>query len=323
MSIGTEIAKVVEAAETPITKLVEAICGAIGKAYEPFHHKRMTNAEVYRISEYSKVMMEYSNLPIKHTDEHLEIDISDYEALRTRAGQRLAYQEITKQENIETIADKAFAELEGKESQSDEKISPEWMNRFINTAGEISTEEMQNLWAKVLAGEAIKPNSYSLRTLECLRNLSAADARLFEKVSEFVIENSFLYNDREINNKYGITFSDILRLDDCGLINSNAFISRHRDTNTNPELFIDFGEYALLVASKDNIQVSSGQYPLTNNGIELLQIARKKLISLDYRKDVCSSVKKHNTNATLTLHKIQTRHGEQINCRLQDIMVVL
>ena len=112
-------------------------------------------------------------------------------------------------------------------------------------------------------------------------------------------------------------------LDDCGLINSNSLISRHRDTNTNPELFIDFGEYALLVASKDNIQVSSGQYPLTNNGIELLQIARKKTISLDYIKDVCSSVKRHNTNATLTLHKIQARHGEKINCSLQDIMVVL
>ena len=44
MSIGTEIAEVVKAAEMPITKLVEAICGAIGKVYEPFHHKRMTNA---------------------------------------------------------------------------------------------------------------------------------------------------------------------------------------------------------------------------------------------------------------------------------------
>lgn len=352
MTIGTEIAKVVEAAETPITRLVEAVCGAVGKLYEPWHHRRMTDANVYRASEYSKAIKEHSDVPIVFKDDQLAIDTSDYEALCSRAGQRLAYQEITKQENIEAIVDKAFIALENrklresreslgslegleglegqqgkaspsKEPQSDEKISPEWMNRFINTAGEISTEEMQELWAKVLAGEAVKPNSFSLRTLDCLRNLSSSDAKLFEKISEFVIEDNCLYNDKELNSKYGIHFADILRLDDCGLINSNAFISRNRDTNTNPELFIDFGEYALLVASKDKLRVSAGQYPLTNTGKELLNVVRKKLISFDYVRGVCSSVKRRNTNAVLTIHKVNARLGGAIECDAQNIKVEL
>ena len=324
MSIGTEIAKVVEAAETPITKLVEAICGAIGKVYEPFHHKRITNAEVYRISEYSKVMMEYSNLPIKHTDEHLEIDISDYEALRTRAGQRLAYQEIVKQENIEAIADKAFAELEGKESQSDEKISPEWMNRFINTAGEISTEEMQQLWAKVLAGEAVKPNSYSLRTLECLRNLSSSEAKLFEKISEFIIENSFLYNDNDLNSKYGIAYRDIIDLSDCGLISADGFRSRNLTVINEPRKFIDFGEYVLVATSEKEQIISFGDYLLSRAGRELVQIARKKSIKFDYVKAVSSAIKRNNrsnSGINITLHKVVQRDANgRISYDTQDLM---
>ena len=299
----------------PAKKLLEAIYAAIGKLYEPVHHKRMTDAEIYRIREYTKAIKENIDVPITYKDDHLQIDGSDFEALRNRAGSRLAYQEITKQENIETIANKAFAELEGKESQSqsDEKISPEWMNRFINTAGEISTEEMQNLWAKVLAGEAVKPNSYSLRTLECLRNLSVDDAKLFEKISEFILEEKTLFNDRELNAKYGISFNDILQLGECGLLNTDAFLSSTVNVHKQPIEIIDFGEYFLLASSNEEIGLTFWHYPLSRAGRELLRVARKKNYSLEYIKDVISSIKKNNTKSTLILRKVASRCGNTIN----------
>ena len=83
--------------------------------------------------------------------------MENYEALIKRTGNRLAYQEISKQENIEAIVDKACDEIKDQVVQSTENVSPEWINRYINIAGEISTEQMQELWAKILAGEVIKP----------------------------------------------------------------------------------------------------------------------------------------------------------------------
>ncbi len=57
----------------PAKKLLEAIYAAIGKLYEPVHHKRMTDAEVYRIREYTKAIKENIDVPITYKDDHLQI----------------------------------------------------------------------------------------------------------------------------------------------------------------------------------------------------------------------------------------------------------
>ena len=41
--------------------------------------------------------------------------------------------------------------------------------------------EMQLIWAQLLAGEVAEPGTFSLRTLQLVRNLQESDARLFRK----------------------------------------------------------------------------------------------------------------------------------------------
>ena len=76
----------------------------------------------------------------------LSIDISNYEELVKRTGMRIAYQELEKQENIEAIIDSAYDSLKDKRSCGEGEISREWMHRFIDAAGDISTEELQKIW---------------------------------------------------------------------------------------------------------------------------------------------------------------------------------
>ena len=52
---------------------------------------------------------------------------------------------------------------------------------------------MQDLWGRILAGEVQKPNSYSLKTLDILRNLSKTEAELFEKVSKYALEDNNIW----------------------------------------------------------------------------------------------------------------------------------
>ena len=308
-----------QALSAPVTKLVEAVSNAIGKAYEPRYRRKMADAKAYEIKRIADEIRNNSDLPIVYNGTETLVDISDFDALRKRAGNRLAYQEMLKQENIESVVDKATIELDGKELESDETISPEWMNRFIDMAGEISTEEMQNIWAKVLAGEVVKPSSYSMKTLECLRNLSVKDAELFGKIAAYVISDGLVYGDNELNEKYNIFYNDILALDDCGLINSSGMIILKLQVHDQKQLVLDFDKYILMASSTEKRDITLPQFPLTRAGRELLPIARNKAVEDQYIADVIESARRKNKEVQFTLHEVNHRLGNNINYKKESI----
>ena len=309
-----------KALSEPLTKLIEAVSGAIGKAYEPRHMRKLTDAKVYQIERISEAIRKNSDLPIVYTGDEPSINISDYEELRKRAGYRLAYQEISKQENIESIVDKAYIDLEGKEMESSDDISPEWMNRFINMAGEISTEEMQRIWAKVLAGEVVKPSSFSMKTLDCLSNMSQKDAELFSKIANYVVTDMAVYGNSDINSKYNIQYADMLMLDDCGLINSNGAIMTNKVENKKQPIMW-LGEYCLFAQSEKQGTIEYREYPLTRAGKELFTIAQNKDIGPQYLIDVANSLKKEYPDIMFYLHKITARNQNSINVNEEESLV--
>ena len=87
---------------------------------------------------------------------------------------------------------------------------------------------MRVLWGKILAGEVRKPNSFSLRTLETLRNMSTDDAKLFSKLCGFNCRiggeiQPLVYNEKaEIYTGNGVNFSALNHLETIGLINFNS-----------------------------------------------------------------------------------------------------
>ena len=80
-------------------------------------------------------------------------------------------------------------ELENETKVSEEKVNEDWITRFFNTIEDINNEQLQQLWAKILAGEIKQPNSYSLRTLELIKNLTIKEEELFSKIGNLSIQN--------------------------------------------------------------------------------------------------------------------------------------
>ena len=73
---------------------------------------------------------------------------------------RITYTEFWKMKNYAEIAKKAD-ELKAEQA---EKIPPQdfdWHTRFYEACGNISDDEMQEIWAAVLSGEIGNPGSYS------------------------------------------------------------------------------------------------------------------------------------------------------------------
>ena len=69
-------------------------------------------------------------------------------------------------------------ELEDKEVQ-DHEVDHDWTARFFNDVQDVSSEEMQRLWAKILAGEVQRPGRTSFKSMNILKGLDKNTAILF------------------------------------------------------------------------------------------------------------------------------------------------
>ena len=132
--------------------------------------------------------------------------------------QRVQFQEEKRLANIGSVVAQAAQELGDREVQ-DHDVDHDWTARFFNDVQDVSSEEMQRLWAKVLAGEVDQPGQFSLRTLDALRNMSVDEATLFAEACNYVAaERMIIYtNDMHVMGN-SLHFGNILKLAELGLI---------------------------------------------------------------------------------------------------------
>lgn len=124
--------------------------------------------------------------------------------------------------NLRKIALYAEDEAEeiGDQPVSEEPIDPDWFARWRNNAQDVSREEMQRLWARVLAGEARKPGTFSVHAMDFLARMSIQDAQLLAAVAPFIINNRAIFNGaQEILKSKGVNLDQLLYLEDLGILN--------------------------------------------------------------------------------------------------------
>lgn len=224
----------------PIDKLIETVSNSVGKISKPFFDRKDVDTRAYEIEKLAEARAKEMKIiatavkenyqitgGIVYKDEKIAISspkeflaetqkpIWITPSLEERTQDRLYFQEAKKQLNIENVTAFAVEELKSEESVTDEPLDEDWTTRFFKIAEEISNEEMQALWGKILAGEIKQPNSYSLRTLEILRNLSKSEADTFMKVANFAIKSggkNYLFkgnDDNSLKDMYNISYMDI------------------------------------------------------------------------------------------------------------------
>lgn len=261
----------------PISKLISTVSAGIGKMYEPRHKRKMADATAYEINAIGEAMRNVADMPIVYNQDGVAINSEDFNRLMQRAGTRLVLQETIKQHNIESVVDNAYEILEKEEVCSEEPVEQGWINRFFDSVADVSDEDLQKLWGKILADEIKRPKSYSLRTLETLRNLSKEEAVLFRKICTCRIatkKDSFLLNDTVFLQRHRINYGEILQLSDCGLLNSSGFITRDEPVNKIKKFIFCNKELCLLAKTKNNMNFSLkiNNFPFTSAGHELAKV---------------------------------------------------
>ncbi|XIH86279.1 DUF2806 domain-containing protein [Pantoea sp. SGAir0430] len=76
---------------------------------------------------------------------------------------------------------------------SEDDIDFDWIQRWRSYAVNVTSEDVQALWANLLAGEIKSPGRFSLRTMEFLKNITKNDAKDIERVMPFIFKEGFIY----------------------------------------------------------------------------------------------------------------------------------
>ena len=241
----------------PATVLIEKISDAFGGCFKPYQIKRVAKAEAE--AEIIKAQA--------------QIEVTD---LQRRAIGRFVVEEAKKQENIEKITEKAIPKL--NDSATPQNVEDDWITNFFDKCRIISDNEMQSLWAKVLAGEANSPGTYSKRTVNFLGSLDKTDANLFTVLCGFgwfIGEVVPLVYDAQasVYNDQGINFNTLTHLDDIGLINFGPF-SGFKRTGFPKIITVAYYEAPLNIEfdKPEKNDLSIGKVLLTKTGQQLAPI---------------------------------------------------
>lgn len=105
-----------------------------------------------------------------------------------------------------------------QQEPSETPIDDDWIYSWRDYAGRVSSEELQDLWGRILAGEVKQPGTYSMRTLEFLKGLSKSEAELISKAARFVIDGRIYREKEKFLEGEGIYFSSLLYLQDIGIL---------------------------------------------------------------------------------------------------------
>lgn len=109
------------------------------------------------------------------------------------AARKFAHKIIRERVNVDQISEIAAGELKSLPKAAatvESEISPiseDWLNAFENEAAQLSSEQMQLLFGKILAGEIRRPTSYSIKTVKLMAQLDNRSAALFKIVCSLAV----------------------------------------------------------------------------------------------------------------------------------------
>lgn len=125
--------------------------------------------------------------------------------------------------NKAEIIDKSIHLLD--KGATPEKIDNDWLLKFFDLCKNVSNEDLQYVWAKILANECNLNSKSSFKLLETISDISSNEINLirkilkecnygmknFEAIGIVFLENKYL---KDVNIKY----EDIIRLEDVGIM---------------------------------------------------------------------------------------------------------
>lgn len=213
--------------------------------------------------------------------------------LAERAQRRLQMQRERQQHNLERVIAQALEYC--PDTVSNQEVDPDWFTQFCELTLDISNTSMQQLWAKILAGEIASPGKFALKTLHTLKRMSVKEAMALQQAAALSCRTRqdptpriyFGYIRRPslwhfltgrsravLNlNQFGLSYPQILSLVDIGLLHSSEIESG--ELTYGQQLHWQYQQTSLTgTISSKNVVLQ--YYKYTASGAELLPLVTRE-----------------------------------------------
>lgn len=263
---GSEVAKTVLDLAKNENVLNKSV-GALGMLF-PFAGIKQKAVEMY-IEEIEK-----SDLPIE-TKVYLVLNM------------KKAFKKIKNQTNIVEIATKSAKQ--GTDFTDNSGVSEEWLDRFMDSAGFVSSEEMQLIWGKILASEFENPGSTPPNMIRILSEITPSLAKAFRLICSMTIwimplnENGdiqdavqkmivpYNVNDDKFR-EIGVNFNVLNELEALGVIRFDSLAGYISKGITNDTILICVGDKIDKIIEHEKDQFPIGNVIFTSVGEVLKSI---------------------------------------------------
>lgn len=216
------------------------------------------------------------------------------------------YNEIKRGLNLRKIAifaEEAAEELAKEDPTTSERpVDPDWFSKWRGNAEDISDEQMQRLWAKVLAGEVSQPESFSLRALNLLSFMSKRDAELISKLADLNIGTAIVNVNQKYYDGIGLPLHELIYLSDIGVLNAVStsmgisqtlnFNELAMPTGKKSAVLIKVGGFGLLAIRREGQTQASIELPIytiSQPALELLKLVKPQL-NIDYLRQIAKTL---------------------------------
>lgn len=197
------------------------------------------------------------------------------------------FKKINNQKSIAEIAIKNAKQ--GTDFTEKSGVNEEWLERFMDSAGFVSLEEIQLIWGKILANEFEKPGSTPLNMIRILSEMTPAYAKAFRKLCSMkflvvaISENDDIteaywtiavpYNgNKQFMNELGISFQMINELETLGVIKFNSIVGYITTGINGKKVLLYVDGKTMEITKHENGSIPIGNVMLTSAGEVLNKI---------------------------------------------------
>lgn len=168
-----------------------------------------------------------------------------------------------------------------QEKQNDIQIDNDFFWNTIEHAKTISNEDIQELIAKIIAGEYNQPGSYSMSTLHTIKLLGKVEIEIFEKLGSLLINDSQIpheifglpENVRFIMNSLNIDFGTLQLLQSLGLVLPNEMTNSINNPTKKNYGVQYFGNFLIFKPKNETNYtpiILPGYYELSSSGKQIM-----------------------------------------------------
>ena len=190
--------------------------------------------------------------------------------------------------NKTQIVDKAISLLE--KGDNPEKLDNDWVLRFFEFCKAVSNEDLQYVWAKILANECKENSNNSFKLLNTISEISNNEINLIRKILKecnYGIRNFEAIGIIFIKNEYlediDIKYDEIIKLEDFGIM-------KREITTSQDEISFDLENETIRFIRKPekkgylNLTKYANFYRFTHIGMEIIELINEEINGNQFKK---------------------------------------